>query len=387
LRVLDTHSGQLAEVPLPGVSGWTLAWGADGRHLFYGTEDDTQRPDRVWRHEVGAGMAGDALLLHEPDPTFRVTLSGAANGESVLIGCAASLSTEWFWLDARDVSAVPQVVVPREAGVEYVLEDGGDHWLALTNAGGRREFGLVRLPKRAGLSWEDARDVLPYDEGRHLTDLRPFAGHLVLLGREEGFTQVWVLPRTPDAEGGDEGYGAARRVPFAEESHTVMLGGNRVFGARQARLRFTSLTQPVEHLDLDLDTLDLTLLKTTPVPGYDASQYVAERVWVEAQDGERVPVSVVRRRDTPLPAPTLLYGYGSYGIPIDPAFSASRLPLLDRGWVWATAHIRGGSELGRRWYDAGRLTHKMNTFTDFVAAGEGLIRAASRGPGTITDCP
>lgn len=148
---------------------------------------------------------------------------------------------------------------------------------------------------------------------------------------------------------------------------------------------FTSLTRPVEHLDLDLNSLNTTLVKATPVPGYDASLYVSEQTWITAPDGERVPVSLLRRRDTLLPAPTLLYGYGSYGFSMDPAFSITRLPLVDRGWVYAIAHVRGGSELGRRWYDAGRLAHKMNTFTDFVAAGEalkadGTARTGRHGP-------
>ncbi len=369
LRVLDTQTGELAELPLPGVSGSTLAWSADGTHLYYGTEDATQRPYRIWRHRQGEAMERDTLLLQEDDPTFRATLGTSSNGQTLLLVCSASLSTEWHTLDADDTAGRPQVLIGRARGVEYHLEDGGDHWLALTNEGGRQEFALVRLPKQERLGWSDAQEVLPYQGGRHLTGLHPFAGHLLLSGREGGYTRLWVLPRTPG------GYGEARQVPFDEASYTVYPGRNRVYHTDQARLHYTSLTRPAEHLDLDLNTLGTTLVKATPVPGYDPALYVSEQRWVTAPDGEQVPVSVVRRRDTVLPAPTLLYGYGSYGIPIDPTFNASRLPLLDRGWVWAIAHIRGGSELGRRWYDAGRLDHKMNTFTDFIAAGEGLVAA------------
>ncbi len=375
LRVLDTRTGELAEAPLHGVSGWTLAWSTDGTHLYYGTEDDTQRPNRVWRHRLGQPMSGDALLFQEDDPTFRVTLQASHNGQSLLLVSSASLSTEWLALNAADTAGLPAVVLPRQAGTEYLLEDGGDHWLALTNGSGRSEFGLVRLLKGERLGWDDAQEVLPYDAARHLTGLHLFAGHLLLSGREGGYTQLWVLPRTANIAGSGSGYGAARRVEFPEASHTVYPGPNRVYQAQQARVRSSSMTRPAEHLDLDLDTLTTTLVKATPVPGYDPALYVSEQVWITAPDGEQVPVSVVRRKDTALPAPTLLYGYGSYGISMDPAFSASRLPLLDRGWVWATAHIRGGSELGRRWYDAGRLQHKMNSFTDFIAAGEGLIAA------------
>ncbi|AWN22360.1 S9 family peptidase [Deinococcus irradiatisoli] len=371
LRVLDTQNGELREAPLPGVSGWTLAWSADGRQLYYVTEDETQRPYRLWRHTLGRPQTEDTRLMQEDDPTFRLEVRLSADGQTLLVGSSASLSTEWQVLSTQDAGALPRLLLPREPQVETLLEDGGDHWLVLTNQGGAREFKVVRLPKTAGgpLDWSAAQDVLPHDEQRYLTGMRLFANHLLISGREDGYSQLWVLPRV----GG--GYGEARRVTFPEASHTVQPGTNRVFHTDRARVLYSSLTRPLEHLDLDLSTLQTTLIKATPVPGYDPAQYVAEQRWISAPDGEQVPVSLVRHRDTPLPAPTLLYGYGSYGFPAEPAFSASRLPLLDRGWVWATAHIRGGSERGRRWYDAGRLEHKMNSFTDFVAVGEGLIEA------------
>lgn len=374
LRVLDTQTGELAEAPLTGLSGWTLAWHAEGRALLYATEDATQRPDRVWRHVLGQPQSADEALFQEADPTFRVSASLSENGETLLIVSAANMAQEWLALDARDATARPTLILPRERGTEVTLTDGGDHWLALTNAGDAEEFKLVRLPKQGAISLQNAAEVLPYTPERYLTGMHLFKEDLLLSGREDGFTRLWMLPRTasPDGQGG---YGAARRVDFPEDSYTVRIGDNRVFDTGTARILYTSLTRPTEHLDLDLNTLDTALVKATPVPNYDPAQYVSEMVWATAPDGERVPVSVVRRRDTALPAPTLLYGYGSYGIPVDPAFSMSRLPLLDRGWVWAIAHIRGGSERGRRWYDAGRLAQKMNTFTDFVAAGEHLREA------------
>ncbi|MFK7601473.1 S9 family peptidase [Deinococcus sp. SM5_A1] len=373
LRVLDTQTGELAEAALTGISGWTLAWHADSSALLYATEDDTQRADKLWRHTLDQPQSADELLLQEDDSTFRVGASLSENGETLLLASEANMAQEWLVLDARDVGATPQMLLPRVRGTEVTLADGGDHWLALTNAGGAEEFKLVRLPKVGELDLQNAAEVLPYTAERHLTGMRLFKTHLLLSGREGGFARLWVLPRTAD------GYGAARRVEFPEDSYTVRIGGNRVYDTDTARILYSSLTRPTEHLDLDLNTLETVLVKATPVPGYDASQYVSEMVWATAPDGEQVPVSVVRRRDTVLPAPTLLYGYGSYGIPMDPAFSMTRLPLLDRGWVWAVAHIRGGSERGRRWYDAGRLTKKMNTFTDFVAAGEHLRAAGMAG--------
>ncbi|WP_216321425.1 S9 family peptidase [Deinococcus aestuarii] len=366
LRVLDTQTGELAEPPLTGVNGWTLDWGADGSHLFYGRDDGTQRPSELWRHTLGGPQDADELLYQENDPTFRAVAHLSENGETLLVVSGAGVTAEWHDLDVREPGGRPRVILPRERGVEYAVTDGGDHWLALTNQGGATEFRLVRLPKREGLTWEDAGGVLSHDPARYLTGMHLFASHLLVSGRQSGFTRLWVLPRMAG------GYGEARRVEFSEASYTVRIGPNHVFGTAAARIAYTSLTRPAEDRDLDLNTLETTLVKATPVPNYDPARYVAEQSWGTAPDGERVPVSLVRRRDTGLPAPTLLYGYGSYGYPTDPEFRPTRLPLLDRGWVWAIAHIRGGSELGRRWYDAGRLGHKMNTFTDFLAAAEHL---------------
>ncbi|BBN95217.1 oligopeptidase b, ptrB [Deinococcus grandis] len=368
LRVLDTATGELVEAPLTGLSGWVLDWNAAGTGLYYATDDATQRPDSIWRHTLGQPQAQDERLLNEPDATFRVSAGQTEVGGALMLLSQSNKAEEWLVLDTAQDGAQPTLLLPRERGTEVpVLTDAGDHWLALTNHGGAEEFKLVRFPKRAGaLNWADAQDVLPYDPARHLTGLHLFRDHLLLSGREDGFTRLWVLARTPG------GYGPARRVEFPEDSVTVRIGANHVFDSGSARIVFTSLTRPVEHLDLDLNSLNTTLVKATPVPGYDASLYVSEQTWITAPDGERVPVSLLRRRDTLLPAPTLLYGYGSYGFSMDPAFSITRLPLVDRGWVYAIAHVRGGSELGRRWYDAGRLAHKMNTFTDFVAAGEAL---------------
>ncbi|WP_135229479.1 S9 family peptidase [Deinococcus fonticola] len=370
LRVLDTQTGKLAETPLKETGAWTLLWNATGTQLFYSTDDATQRTNRLWRHTLGQPQDKDELLYQEDDATFQAVAFLAENGETVLLGSLANMAQEWHALDARDGHSTPQLIVPRQRGTEVSrLTDGGDHWLLLTNAGGASEFKLMRLPKRAGATLADAVEVLPYDENRHLTGFHLFKNHLLLSGREGGFTRLWVLPRTA------EGYGAAQRVEFPEASYTVRIGANREYDVSTARILYTSLTQPMQHLDLDLNTLHTTLVKDTPVPNYDAAKYVAEQVWATAEDGEKIPVSLVRRQDTLLPAPTLLYGYGSYGASMEPAFAMSRLPLLDRGWVWAIAHIRGGSELGRRWYDAGRLKHKMNTFTDFIAAGEHLKAA------------
>jgi oligopeptidase B len=263
LRVLDTRTGDLAGPPLRAVGGWTLAWNADSTQLFYSTDDATQRPHRIWRHTLGREQREDELLWQEDDPTYCVSAALSENGETLLIETYASMAQEWLALDARDPQARPRRLLPRERGLEVPqLTDGGDHWLALTNQGGASEFRLVRLPRRDGLTWADARDVLPHDPQRHLTGLHLFASHLLVSGREGGFPRLWVLPRTPG------GYAEARRVEFPEASYTVWTGPNRVFDTATARILYTSLTRPTEHLDLDLNTLQTTLVKATPVPNH-----------------------------------------------------------------------------------------------------------------------
>lgn len=363
LRVLDTQSGQDLPDRVPDLSGWSLAWSADASRLYYARQDATLRAHEVWRHTLGAAPDRDERLYHEADQTFRIGVGTSASGDEVLLQVTSTLTSEWHHLRAADNAGQFQVIWPRARGVQYTAEDGGDHWLILTDQEEAREFKLLRVPKDGG----PASEIISHDERRTLGRLSVFRQFLLVSGREGGLTQLWVLRR----QNGE--YVAGQRASFAEEVYTVRVGANHDFDARVARILYTSLTVPVTHYDLDLVTLDLNEVKTTPVPDYDFSQYVARRLWVTARDGVRVPVSLVYRRDTPPGAPTLLYGYGSYGFPMDPGFSASRLALLDRGWVYAIAHVRGGGELGEGWYRAGKLNSKMNTFTDFIDCAEHLI--------------
>ena len=251
LRVLDTQTGSLAEPPLKEVGAWTLFWNAGGTQLFYATDDATQRTDRIWRHTLGQPQDKDELLYQEDDATFRAGASLAENRETVLLGSYANMAQEWYALDARDEHARPELILPRQRGTEVPeLTDGGDHWLLLTNAGGASEFKLVKLPKGEGVTLEQGEDVLPYDENRYLTGFHLFKNHLLLSGREGGFTRLWVLPRTPG------GYGAARRVDFPEASYTVRIGPNHEYDVMTARIVYTSLTQPVQDLDRAVRRLD-----------------------------------------------------------------------------------------------------------------------------------
>lgn len=371
LRVLDTTTGELAETPLTQLSGWVLDWYTDNQHLIYSTQDEAQRPDKIWRHQLGTDRDQDTLLFHETDATFRVAAHLTENQQTLFIHSQANKADEWRFVSAADAKAMPTLLLPREREIEVpILTDADTHWLAMTNQGGASEFKLVIWPKtQMPLTWDQTSEVIPYDANRHLEKIHLFKNHLLLAGRENGLTQMWVLPRSED------GFKEPQQVKFSEDSYFVTIWENHVYNTDQVNIAYTSLICPVEYRKLDLNKLETQLIKATPVLNYDANQYVSEQMWATAPDGERIPISLVRRKDTELPAPTLLYAYGSYGYSTHPQFFAQRLPLLDRGWVWAIAHIRGGSEMGRRWYDAGRLEHKMNSFTDFIAAGEHLKQA------------
>ncbi|MBB6098737.1 oligopeptidase B [Deinobacterium chartae] len=371
LRVKDLESGEERRTGVTDVSGRSLAWSADGRCLYYIRNDETWRPHEVYRHRLGHAAESDALLYREEDPTFTLGLSVSDSGDELLLTSHSTVTTEVRHLPSADTEGGFRVILPRERGVEYAVEDGGDHWLMLSNAGGAREFKLLALPKAGGA----AREVLPHDPGRKLDDLRVFRDHLLVAGRQDGLTRLWVLPRRTLEP---------RRLELPETVFTVRIGENHDFDVRVARVTYTSPLTPLTHFDLDLDTLELLEVKRTPVPNYDATAYRSERRWVTAADGTRVPVSLVYRQDVQFPAPTLLYGYGSYGASMDPAFDARRLTLLDRGWVYAVAHVRGGGELGRAWYEGGKLQAKPNSFSDFVDVAQALVEAGLTTPDRLT---
>ena len=373
IRVRDLAGGGETRTGVTEVSGGSLEWSADGSRLYYIRTDAAWRPHQLYRHTLGADPATDERLVQEDDETFRLHLTTSDSGAELLLTSDSTLTSEVQHLAAGDVSGSFAPIWPRERGVEYEAEDGGDHWLITTNRNGAREFVLLALPKAGG----EPRTVLAHDPARKLDGVKVFERFLIVMGREEGLAQLWVLPRDGNH------YGEPRRVPAPEAVYTWRLGPNHQFAAGVARVVYSSSVTPTQHLDLDLETLQTMLVKATPVPGYDPGLYAAERLWVTARDVALVPVTLVFRRDAARPAPTYLYGYGSYGISLDPAFNASRLPLLDRGWVCATAHVRGGGELGRAWYEGGKLEQKAHTFHDFVDCAEALLSEGVAQPGAI----
>jgi oligopeptidase B len=348
LRVRDLETGSDLEEEIADVY-YGLAWANDSRNVFYTRPDKAMRPWQVWRHELGAPAGEDSLVVQEEDDRYFVDVTRTRSDRFLVITFESIVTTEVRVIPADDPAAAPRVVVPRREGVEGRVEDAGDRLLVLTNEDAA-DFRLLD---------EDGEKIVPEHPGVRLAGVTALAGRLVLSERTQAIQRLRV---------GD----AVLEQP--EEAYTAVPGANLEFDSDVFRFQYTSLVTPETTVDVELESLERRERKQVPVRDYDPSEYVSERLWARAEDGTRVPVSIVRRRDRPAGGPLLLYGYGSYEIPILPSFSAFRLSLLDRGFAWAIAHIRGGGELGRHWYEDGKLAQKRNTFTDFIACAELLIR-------------
>jgi oligopeptidase B len=361
LRFRDLTSGRDLPDEVANVY-YGIAWYDDSRTLLFTRPDDAMRPYQVRRYALGGP---DDLVFEEADDRYFLHVFRARSGRFVLFGSESKLTSEWWFAPADDPSAAPQVVEARREGHEYHVEHHGDSFLIVTNADGARGFALATAPVVAPgrASWTT---VLPARDGVRLEDVNAFAGWAVCAERSAALEHLRVLP-----DGGEPW-----EVEFPEPVYTAWVGANPEYDTKTLRYGYASLNRPVSDYDLDIASRQATLVKQQPVRGgYDPDQYVTKRLWASAPDGEQVPISVVHRHDVPLDgsAPALLYGYGAYETSVDPVFRITRLPLLERGVIYAIAHIRGGGELGREWYEGGRLAHKRNTFTDFVACAEHLV--------------
>ncbi|MFK8252271.1 S9 family peptidase [Ancylobacter terrae] len=370
LRIRDLASGDdLADV-IPDTTGSAL-WSRDGRHLFYVRRDEDHRPSFVYRHALGSDPAADILIYEEPDKGFFVSLGQTQSGRFGMIECGDHETGEVHLIDLTDCLAPARLVAPRETGVRYAVEHhpdlhGQDMLVIETNAGGAEDFKLVVAPLAAPQR-ENWRDLVPHRPGCMILSHAAFRDHLVRLEREEGLPRIIIRTLADDRE---------HAIDFDEEAYS--LGFDPGFGFDKTLIRFTysSMTTPTEVWDYDMASGQRWLRKRQDVPsGHDPERYVTRRLMATAPDGETIPVSVLHARQTPLDgtAPCLLYGYGAYGISIPASFSTSRLSLVDRGFVFAIAHIRGGTEKGWRWYREGKLAAKTNSFTDFIAVGEHLV--------------
>ncbi len=371
VRVKDLGTGRLLEDQIEGVLGGAT-WDPSGEAFYYTTIDDAWRADKIWRHTLGKPQEDDELVFHEPDQRFWVGVGRTRTDRFVVVVAGSKTTSEYHVLDTERPELGMRCFAPRREGLEYSLEHGRiggeDRFLVLHNhTGPDFELGLAPVDPTPPEEW---RPLLPHDPAVRLEDVDAFAGHLVVHQRSNGLTQLRIL----DLD--DAGVTDDHLVEFDQEIYTVGSGANPRFDQPTVRLGYTSMTVPSSVFDYDVRTRALTLLKQAPVlGGYDPEDYEEHRLWAVSADGERVPVSVVARRDAPRPMPVHLYGYGAYEMSIDPGFSVARLSVLDRGAGFAVAHVRGGGELGRRWYDDGKLAHKQHTFDDFAAAGRHLVES------------
>lgn len=367
LRFKDLRTGELYADQIADIAAGAT-WAADNRTVYYLTLDAAHRPDKVWRYQAGSGAAAE-LVYHEADERFWLGVGMTRSERYVFIGSGSSITSEIRYADAADPRAAFTVVLPRREGVEYSVEHavvgGHDRFLILHNDGAVN-FTLAEAPV------EDPtrqRTLIPHRDDVRLDAVDAFARHLVVSYRREALPrlQLWGI-------GTDGNYGEPEELSFDSELMSAGAAGNPNWDAPKLRVRAGSLVIPARVYDIDLGTGERTLLREQPVlGGYRPADYVERRDWAIADDGTRIPLSIVHRAGIEVPAPALLYGYGAYEICIDPSFSIARLSLLDRGMVFAIAHVRGGGELGRLWYEDGKLLHKRNTFTDFVAAARHLV--------------
>ncbi|MGO3558168.1 MAG: S9 family peptidase [Brevibacterium aurantiacum] len=410
LRLRDLSTGE----DLPDTVDGTFAGASidpTGRFVFYTTVDEAWRPEKVWRHVVGTDSSDDVCIFHEPDERFFVGSGFSRSGRYMFIVTGSKTTTGFWSLEADDLESAPQVVWPRVDGVEYSVEHAiiaGEDRFLITHNQEREDFDIVDVPVSdpAGTARESVdavdepdivadptsigRALLADVDGLRIEDVDAFADFIVVSYRRGGFARVGIIEL-----GTDSPFGPLQELPFSRETGTLGFAGNPEFSQTSIRLLFTSMSTPAVIYQHSVADGTDTVLKRQPVLGsVDLDSYGESLVWASAEDGTQIPISLVYRTDLidldsgtatsaraddpheqapAKPAPLVLYGYGSYEMSMDPYFSVSRLSLLDRGVVFAIAHVRGGGEMGRHWYDQGKTTVKKNTFTDFIAAGRHLV--------------
>ncbi|MCL4150039.1 UNVERIFIED_CONTAM: hypothetical protein GTU68_003790, partial [Idotea baltica] len=340
-------------------------WDADSSGVFYTVLDDNHRPCKVFYHKLGTDQSKDHLVYEEPDSGFFLGVGKTLSGGYILLDSHDHETSEVRVVPANDPLAAPQLIALRQTGVEYSVEHHEDQFYILTNRDGAEDFKIVTAPT-ASPAPENWSDLVPHTAGTLILSLTLYTHHMVRLERFEGLPRIIVR----DLASGDE-----HSVAFDEEAYALGVSDGLEFDTDTVRFSYSSMTTPAQVFDYQMVDQLRTLRKTQEVPsGHTVEDYRTRRIFALAEDGERVPVSILYHKDTKLDgtAPCLLYGYGSYGISMPAGFSVTRLSLVDRGFVYAIAHIRGGKDKGDRWYRDGRREKKTNTFKDFIAAGRFL---------------
>lgn len=371
MRIRDLETGDDLPDSIPGTY-YTAAWSSDAAHLFYVTTDAAHRPHRLWRHRVGTAADQDTLVYEEPDERFYLGVRTTQDRRYVLVALESHTTSEVRYLPAGDPEAETVPVLERTPGVEYSVDHRDGRWLIVTNEDAPNGK-LVSAPVGDP---DSHRIEVPHDERAKLSRVMALSGHIVLAGRHGGLPSVTVV----------EDDGTSHRIDLDLPLSSISPGRNLEYDTRTLRVVGQSFTVAPRIYDIDLGTGERTLVKETPVPGgYDPGAYAVERRWAVSHDGTEVPISLVWRADRrgDGPHPLLLYGYGSYEASLDPWFSPARVSLLDRGVVFAVAHVRGGGEMGRLWYEDGKLAFKANTFQDFVSCAEHLVEGGVTSPGLM----
>lgn len=373
LRIKDLTSGEIIDESVSD-TGYGLAFSTDQQWLFYARVDDAWRQHQIWRHRIGADPATDELVLEESDERFTIGFSVSGDHSTLMIGAFSSTTSEAWLLDLSEPTSQPRPTAGRRPGLEYHLEHAGDHLLVVHN-GGCVGFALAAAPLDAPAEWTTLVEAA---DGERIESVTAFASAAAIELRSGGLATVRVLRRATadttdltavwDLDG-------ARDVSHGGELDSVWLDENLTWDPESIRYQLTSLLTPATVAEYTIATGEVTQLRRTPVPNYDQDAYVEKRLWATAADGTQIPISLVARKEVQPDGtnPGYLYGYGSYEASMDPFFVATSLSLLDRGVVVAIAHIRGGGEMGRPWYEGGKLLNKKNTFTDFVEAATFLM--------------
>ncbi|GAQ79408.1 Prolyl oligopeptidase family protein [Klebsormidium nitens] len=379
LHIKDLASGQeLLTKPISDLSG-SVVWANDNETLFYTTKDHLDRPFKLWRHKVGTDPSEDALVFHEEDDAFYLGLGKTESDRYIIVSPGSAVTSNALFLDADKPEGELQMLTPRVQNVEVNVTHSGGHFLITRRSEELFNSELLVAPVTDPTA---SRTLLPHDPSARLDDVEPFERHIAIFARDcqSGLTTITVYD-LPESGQPLETLPEGRKIQFDESAFSLEPESSQ-FKSHILRFGYTSLKTPYSTYDYDLTTGERALKKVQPVlGGFDPAKYRTARVWATSEDGTKVPISLVwQNREGSsdahpgAPGPLHLYGYGSYEIPIDASFSANRLALIDRGVTFAIAHIRGGGDLGRKWYENGKYLHKKNTFVDFVSAAEHLIK-------------
>lgn len=366
IKIKNLKNGEILEDEILNTTG-KVVWANDNEHFFYIRKDESLRAFQVYRHKIGTKSEDDVLVFYEEDDAFDVNVFKTKSLKYIFIASSSTISDEHRFIPSDNVFADWKIIQPRQENLEYSVEHYEDEFYIITNADNATNFKLVKT-KVENCGIENWEEIIPHRENILLEGFEIFKNHLVLEERNEGLLQIKIInTKTKDVH----------YLPFLDPTYTAYIGLNLEFDTEILRYGYTSLTNPHATFEYHMNDKTTTLLKQQEVLGgkFDKENYISERIWAKARDGKKVPISLVYHKETPKSAdtPLLLYGYGSYGHTVDASFSNVRLSLLDRGFIFAIAHIRGGEYLGREWYEDGKMLQKKNTFFDFIDAAKYLV--------------